>query len=135
MRNSLTRSSALWTLTAWLIAGLVCVPILVTLLSITTAPSPIWNHLKATVLTEYVVNSIVLMGLTGTCSLVLGVSTGWLIGACTFRGQRTLAWLLMLPLAAPAYIVAYVYTDLLEVSGPVQTHPTTYGCLSRSTNC
>jgi iron(III) transport system permease protein len=121
MRNSLTRSSALWTLTAWLIAGLVCVPILVTLFSITTAPSPIWEHLKATVLTEYVVNSIVLMGLTGTCSLVLGVSTGWLIGACTFRGQRTLAWLLMLPLAAPAYIVAYVYTDLLEVSGPIQT--------------
>jgi iron(III) transport system permease protein len=65
MRNSLTRSSALWTLTAWLIAGLVCVPILVTLFSITTAPSPIWEHLKATVLTEYVVNSIVLMGLTG----------------------------------------------------------------------
>jgi len=121
MRNPLLRSSALWALPAWLMAGLVAVPILVTLLSITGSPTPVWSHLKATVLSEYVANSILLMGLTGTFALILGVSTGWLIGACTFRGQRTLSWLLMLPLSAPAYIVAYVYTDLLEVSGPVQS--------------
>jgi iron(III) transport system permease protein len=102
-------------------AGLVAVPILVTLLSLTGSPTPVWTHLKATVLSEYVANSILLMGLTGTFAIILGVSTGWLIGACSFWGQRTLSWLLMLPLSAPAYIVAYVYTDLLEVSGPVQS--------------
>ena len=102
-------------------AGLVAVPIVVTLLSITGSPTPVWSHLKATVLSEYVANSLILMGLTATFSLILGVSTGWLIGACSFKGQRTLSWLLMLPLSAPAYIVAYVYTDLLEVSGPVQS--------------
>ena len=121
MRNPLLRSSALWALPAWCMAGLVAVPILVTLLSITGSPTPVWSHLKATVLSDYVLNSLLLMGLTGTFSLILGVSTGWLIGACSFRGQRTLSWLLMLPLSAPAYIVAYVYTDLLEVSGPVQS--------------
>lgn len=121
MRNPLLRSSALWALPAWLMAGLVAVPILVTLLSITSSPSPVWNHLKATVLSDYVANSIFLMGLTASFSLILGVSTGWLIGACSFRGHRALSWLLMLPLSAPAYIVAYVYTDLLEVSGPVQS--------------
>jgi len=47
-------------------AGLVAVPILVTLLSITGSPTPVWSHLKATVLSDYVLNSLLLMGLTGT---------------------------------------------------------------------
>ena len=97
------------------------IPVVATLLAVAEPQGPIWEHLQETVLPEYVLNSLALMTLTGAISLVLGVSTGWLIGACAFKGRETLSWLLMLPLAAPAYIVAYVYTDLLEVSGPVLT--------------
>ena len=99
----------------------ISIPVVSTLLAVAEPPGPIWEHLQETVLHEYVLNSLALMALTGAVSLVLGVGTGWLIGACAFKGRETLSWLLMLPLAAPAYIVAYVYTDLLEVSGPVLT--------------
>ena len=99
----------------------IAIPIVATLLAVAEPQGPIWEHLQETVLHEYVLNSLALMALTGVMSLVLGVGTGWLIGACAFKGRETLSWLLMLPLSAPAYIVAYIYTDLLEVSGPVLT--------------
>ena len=115
------QASGLLILLALFVAALVSLPIVVTLLSLAQPAGPIWEHLRETVLNEYLLNTLALMMLTGGLSLLLGVSTGWLIGACQFRGRATLSWLLMLPLASPAYIVAYVYTDLLEVSGPVQT--------------
>lgn len=115
------QASGLLVLPALFVAALVSLPIVVTLLSLAQPAGPIWEHLRETVLNEYLLNTLTLMMLTGGLSLLLGVSTGWLIGACQFRGRATLSWLLMLPLASPAYIVAYVYTDLLEVSGPVQT--------------
>ena len=115
------QASGLLVLPVLFVATLVSLPIVVTLLSLAHPAGPIWEHLRETVLNEYLLNTLALMMLTGALSLLLGVSTGWLIGACQFRGRATLSWLLMLPLASPAYIVAYVYTDLLEVSGPVQT--------------
>ncbi len=115
------QASGLLVLPALFVAALVSLPLVVTLLSLAQPAGPIWEHLSETVLNEYLLNTLALMMLTGGLSLLLGVSTGWLIGACQFRGRATLSWLLMLPLASPAYIVAYVYTDLLEVSGPVQT--------------
>ena len=115
------QASGLLVLPALFVAALVSLPIFVTLHSLAQPAGPIWEHLRDTVLNEYLLNTLTLMMLTGGLSLLLGVSTGWLIGACQFRGRATLSWLLMLPLASPAYIVAYVYTDLLEVSGPVQT--------------
>ena len=115
------QASGLLVLPALFVAALVSLPIVVTLLSLAQPAGPIWEHLRDTVLNEYLLNTLGLMLMTGGLSLLLGVSTGWLIGACQFRGRATLSWLLMLPLASPAYIVAYVYTDLLEVSGPVQT--------------
>ena len=115
------QASGLLVIPALFVAALVSLPIFVTLLSLAQPAGPIWEHLRDTVLNEYLLNTLTLMMLTGGLSLLLGASTGWLIGACQFRGRATLSWLLMLPLASPAYIVAYVYTDLLEVSGPVQT--------------
>ena len=121
MPSSLQQASNLLVLPALLVAALVSLPIFVTLISLAQPAGPVWEHLRNTVLNEYLVNTFALMTLTGGLSLLFGISTGWLIGACQFRGRATLSWLLMLPLASPAYIVAYVYTDLLDVSGPVQT--------------
>ena len=102
------QASGLLVLPALFVAALVSLPIVVTLLSLAQPAGPIWEHLRDTVLNEYLLNTLALMILTGGLSLLLGVSTGWLIGACQFRGRATLGWLLMLPLASPAYIVAYV---------------------------
>jgi iron(III) transport system permease protein len=53
--------------------------------------------------------------------LVIGVGTAWLVTMCRFPGSRLFEWALLLPLAAPAYVLAYTYTDFLDFSGPVQT--------------
>jgi iron(III) transport system permease protein len=80
-----------------------------------------WQHLKDTVLAEYLTNSALLvLGVTaGTLSI--GVSTAWLTALCRFPGKRLLVWALLLPLAMPAYIIAYTYTGMFDFAGPVQT--------------
>jgi iron(III) transport system permease protein len=81
----------------------------------------IWQHLLATVMGEYVRNTVVLALGVGAGVLVIGVATAWLVTMCRFPGRATCEWALLLPMAMPAYIVAYTYTDLLQFSGPVQT--------------
>ena len=72
-------------------------------------------------LTLYVINTALLMAAVGLISALIGVSCAWLISAYDFPGRKWLSWALVLPIAAPAYIIAYVYADLLEFYGPVQS--------------
>ena len=51
---------------------------------------------------------------------IIGTSTAWLIAMCQFPGRKVFGWMLILPLAMPGYVIAYVYTDFLEYSGPLQ---------------
>lgn len=80
-----------------------------------------WAHLAATVLPEYAVNTLVLCFGVGCGVVVVGVSTAWLVTMHDFPGRRHFEWALVLPLAVPAYVMAYTYTDLLQFVGPVQT--------------
>ncbi len=50
-----------------------------------------------------------------------GTATAWLIAQRRFPGSRIFGWALLLPLAMPAYVMAYAYTDALQYAGPVQT--------------
>ena len=81
----------------------------------------VWQHLHRTVLTDYVVNSLLLMVGVAVCTLLLGVPAAWFTSVCDFPGKSIFVWALLLPLAFPAYIIAYTYTGLLDFSGPVQT--------------
>lgn len=78
-------------------------------------------HLVDTVLPRYIFNSLGLMLGVGVGVLLLGISTSWLVTFCHFPGSRWLEWALLLPLAVPAYLLGYVYTELLEFYGPVQS--------------
>ena len=80
-----------------------------------------WAHLAATVLPEYAFNSLLLALLVGLGVAAVGVATAWLTTMTEFPGRRVFEWALLLPLALPAYVMAYVYTDLLQFVGPVQT--------------
>ena len=80
-----------------------------------------WDHLRATVLPDYVGTTLVLLVTVLAGVVAAGVSCAWLVATCEFPGRRTLEWALLLPLAMPAYVIAYAYTDLLQFSGPVQT--------------
>ncbi len=80
----------------------------------------IWPHLLETVLPTYVQSTLLLLFGVGVGTLIIGVGTAWLISMCEFPGRAIVEWLLVLPLAMPGYVAAYVYTDLLEFAGPVQ---------------
>lgn len=80
-----------------------------------------WAHLAATVLPDYVSNTLWLCLGVGCGVVVLGVATAWLTAMHDFPGRRFFEWGLVLPLAVPAYVLAYVYTDFLQFVGPLQT--------------
>ncbi len=80
----------------------------------------LWGHLFETVLPRYVANTLVLMTGVGVVALVFGVATAWIVFRYTFPGRHYFEWMLLLPAAVPAYLVAYTYTDFLEYAGPVQ---------------
>jgi iron(III) transport system permease protein len=83
--------------------------------------SETWEHLSQTVLPEYILNSLWLCLGVGAGVAVVGVATAWLTAMHEFPGRRIFDWAMVLPLAMPAYVMAYVYTDFLQFVGPVQT--------------
>ena len=104
-----------------IIAVLLSLPIWVVLSSVFVDARSIWQHLANTVLGTYVGNSLELMLGVGVGTTAIGVSTAWVVTLCSFPGRRLFESFLLLPLAAPAYILAYTYTNLLDYSGPIQT--------------
>ncbi|HEX7026195.1 MAG TPA: iron ABC transporter permease [Gammaproteobacteria bacterium] len=115
------RWSPRWSLAVSLLAVLLALPTL-TIVSFVFVPAgEIWHHLADTVLKDYVVNSVTLLLGVGVLSMIIGVCTAWLTTLCEFPGRRVLQWALLLPLSAPAYIVAFTYSGMLDSSGPVQS--------------
>ena len=110
-----------WTLLVIAIAFLISMPVLFVLGSIFSNSGEVWTHLAQTVLWRYITNSFLLMIGVGCGVSVIGVGIAWLVTMCRFPGSRLFEWALLLPLAAPAYVLAYTYTDFLDFSGPVQT--------------
>lgn len=102
-------------------ALILSIPILTIAFSVFEPPGENWQHLKDTVLQEYIVNSMLLTCGVGIGTLLIGVSTAWLTAMCSFPGKNLFVWILLLPLAMPAYIVAYTYTGMFDFAGPVQT--------------
>ncbi|MEE2023925.1 MULTISPECIES: ABC transporter permease [Alkalimonas] len=109
----------------WLVllpAIVLAIPVLVILLSLLQPQWDVWSHLRQTVLWLYISNSLLLAFGVGVGALFLGTGSAWLVSQYEFPGRRLLEWMLLLPLAIPAYIIAYTYTGLLDFAGPVQTH-------------
>ena len=103
-------------------AAIIALPVLAVLREIFRPDTEdVWSHLLETVLAEYVFNSVVLALGTGVGAAFLGVGCAWIVAMHRFRGRGVLEWALLLPLAMPTYVIAYVYTDLLQFPGPVQT--------------
>ncbi|ACK72012.1 binding-protein-dependent transport systems inner membrane component [Gloeothece citriformis PCC 7424] len=117
--NQLSLSS--WTIGVSIIAILVCTPIIIVASSIFADTRDLWQHLASTVLKDYILNSLWLMLGVGAGVLLIGVGTAWLVTLCQFPGASLFEWSLLLPLSAPAYLLAYTYTDMLDFFGPVQT--------------
>ncbi len=114
----------LLTVIAALVAAAIALPVLVVLQNIfvpaETGTAGTWRHLVQTVLGDYVLNSLLLMAGVAFGVIFGGVATAWITTMCRFPGRRVFEWALLLPMAMPAYVMAYAYTDLLQFSGPVQ---------------
>ena len=103
------------------VAALVAVPV-ATVLSHWLAPEPeIWAHLSEHVLPGLLANTAWLVAGVTLLAGGLGVSLAWLTATCRFPGSRAFRWGLMLPLAMPAYVLAFVQVGLFDFTGPVQT--------------
>ena len=110
-----------WTLIAAAIGLLVAIPVVSVLLTALGPSDGIWSHLVSTVLPVYVGNTLGLMAGVAVGTIVIGTSTAWLVTMYRFPGRRVLSWALLLPLAVPSYILAFVITDQLEYAGNVQS--------------
>ena len=118
------RAGRPWGPLTWLsllVAGLFLVPVASVLFSLTQSGDGTWSHLANTVLPRYLANTAVLVAGVGVGVPVIGAGTAWLVTMCRFPGRRIFEWALILPLAVPAYVMAYAYTDFLQPAGPVQT--------------
>ncbi|AUH32594.1 ABC transporter permease [Paracoccus tegillarcae] len=109
-----------WSLAALLIAALVLMPVLAVVWMAFSPSENIWPHLLSTTLPRYAANTLILALGTGILSAAMGTGAAWLVSIFDFPGRRGLEWLLLLPLAVPAYIGAYALADFLDYSGPVQ---------------
>ena len=110
-----------WTVIAATIGIFVAIPVCSVLLTALGPSDGIWSHLVSTVLPVYVGNTLWLMIGVAIGTIVIGTSTAWLVTMYRFPGRRILSWALLLPLAVPSYILAFVITDQLEYAGNVQS--------------
>jgi len=110
-----------WRLAAFAIALLLVIPLTVVLASLFSPERDIWLHLAEHVLPGLLANTLkMVFGVAAGVSL-LGVSLAWLTAACDFPGRRFFSWALLLPLAVPAYVTAFVFVAWLDFTGPVQS--------------
>lgn len=107
------------------LALLLCLPALVPLVVILNAAiSPeaeVWSHLARYVLPDVIANTVKLVVGVALIGGTLGTLLAWLTAMCEFPGRRFFDWALLLPLAIPAYVLAFVAVGFLDYAGPLQS--------------
>ena len=100
---------------------LVLTPLLVIAGSFLKPQPELWQHLQQTMLAELLFNTLWLVLGVPIGTLLLGVSLAWLTATCVFPGRRIFSWALLLPMAIPAYVLAFVFIGLFDFAGLVPT--------------
>ncbi|MEM9399425.1 MAG: iron ABC transporter permease [Verrucomicrobiota bacterium] len=116
-RRAFRRGGNLWLILSLLLCTLILIPLATVILSIGVA-GPKWEHIVSTVLAQYIVNTILLVGIVLFFSMLMAIPSAWLVSAFDFPGRRILEWALVLPLAIPTYVAAFVYIQIPELSIP-----------------
>jgi len=110
-----------WRFIPVLVAVLVLIPVGTILLSFLAPAGDVWQHLVETILPSLLINTFWLTLGVAASSALLGVSLAWFTAVCEFPGRKFFSWGLLLPLAIPAYVMAFVTLGLFDFTGPVQT--------------
>jgi iron(III) transport system permease protein len=108
-------------LATMVLAALVMLPILAVVVSLFSPGQGSISHLMRTVLPDILLNTFGMIVMVGAGTALIGTGCAWLVSAYRFPGSRQMQWILLLPLAMPAYIIGYAYTDFLVFAGPLQT--------------
>ncbi len=117
-----SRGRLAWTVPAFLVAFLVCIPfITILVLAFSPGENGTIARLWDTVMPGYVVTTVQLAFGVGCGVLLLGTTTAWLITSCDFPGRTFFNHSLMMPMAMPGYLIAIVYIELLDFAGPIQS--------------
>ncbi len=109
-----------WSFVVLVVAGLVVLTVAVVAASLLMPTRQVWAHLWSTRLPGMLVTTLALMLAVAVGTLALGGGLAWLVSAYRFPGRSAFAWLLVLPLAMPAYVLGFVFLSLLSYAGPVQ---------------
>ncbi|MBO1530808.1 iron ABC transporter permease [Psychrobacter sp. F1192] len=104
-----------------LISLFMLIPILVVLFSWTQPVADIWEHMTDYVLPQVAKNTAILLLMVTVIAGSIGTALAWITSMYRFPGQRFFSWALMLPLAMPAYVLAFVTVGIVDFSGPLQT--------------
>src|SRR6056297_2033927 len=106
---------------AWIIVIVCVAPILAAGLAAFPCDLDTWRDVLSSVLPRYTRTTLAWVAIVGLSTAIVGSITAWLVTVYRFPGARWLEVALALPLAFPAYVLAYAYTSLLDHPGPVQT--------------
>jgi len=117
----LRRSHIFATLFVLLLAAAVLAPLASLGVIALQGDAEIWPHLAAYVLPRAIADTALLLAGVAVLTAIIGIGTAWIVTTYQFPGRDALCWLLPLPLAFPTYIVAYIYVDIFDAAGPVQT--------------
>ena len=118
LNKYLRRELDLWSLSTVLLGLILLVPLFTVAIGLGDT-GPKWDHLKSTVLSGYVFNTLLLVVLVTALATLFAVPAAWVISVFEFPGHRVFAWVLILPLAIPTYVSAFVYFQFTEAAIPL----------------
>ncbi|MDP2560731.1 iron ABC transporter permease [Psychrobium sp. 1_MG-2023] len=110
-----------WPAFSWLLSLLIFMPLMAIVWQSFGDDQAVFSHLWQTVLPQYLINTFLVVFGVAFLSMLIGVPLAWLVAMCQFPMRGVFVWALLLPLAMPSYVVAFIYTDLLEYAGPIQS--------------
>jgi iron(III) transport system permease protein len=110
-----------WFLGILLSCFVLITPIALVFVSLIYPQTDVWQHLYETVLSDYIINSLTLAFGVGILVIAIGTPLAWCTVRYEFWGRKQLQWLVLLPMAMPAYIIAYTYTGFFDFAGPLQS--------------
>ena len=95
-----------WPVFSWILALLLVFPLVAIVYQSLLDDQQVFTHLWNTVLTDYIINTILLVAGVAFASLLIGIPTAWLTDMCEFHGRKTFQWTLLFPLALPSLLIA-----------------------------
>ncbi|GAB4066619.1 iron ABC transporter permease [Ancylobacter sonchi] len=114
-------AGGLMRLGALAIVGLVALPLAALVATAAQGTGDLWPHILRNVLPTAITDTALLVAGVGILAGTIGTGTAWLVAVCRFPGRGVFEWALLLPLAIPTYIQAFVYVDAVHPLGPVPT--------------